>query len=60
MDPLVFLLYKIGLPFFLIALILKFHHFKSGLIRILLIVASILYSFILCIHGYWAYILLTK
>ncbi|WP_428845887.1 hypothetical protein [Guptibacillus hwajinpoensis] len=39
-------MYKIGLPLFLIALLLKIHHFKSGLIRVLLIVASTLYSFI--------------
>ncbi|WP_369290140.1 DUF5658 family protein [Anaerobacillus sp. 1_MG-2023] len=60
MDPLVFLMYKIGLSIFLIVLLLKFHHLKSVLIRILLIVASTIYSFILCIHGYWVYILLPK
>ncbi|WP_408962573.1 DUF5658 family protein [Guptibacillus hwajinpoensis] len=60
MDPLVFQMYKIGLSIFLIVLLLKFHHLKSVLIRILLIVASTIYSFILCIHGYWVYILLPK
>ncbi|MFK3960891.1 DUF5658 family protein [Guptibacillus hwajinpoensis] len=60
LDPLVFLMYKIGLSIFLIALLKKYNNLKSGLIRILLIVASTIYSFILCIHGYWVYILLTK
>ncbi|WP_273851717.1 DUF5658 family protein [Guptibacillus spartinae] len=59
-SPLVFLMYKIGLSLLLCGLLLKLKQLKSVFIRWLLIVASVVYSLILCLHGYWVMHLLTN
>ncbi|MGA9288048.1 MAG: DUF5658 family protein [Anaerobacillus sp.] len=57
LHPLAFLLYKIVLSTMLLCLLLQYNRLKSILIRILLGVASVIYTVLLSIHAYWIFIL---
>ncbi len=57
LHPFAFLLYKIVLSSFLLCLLLQYKRLKSVLIRILLSIASLIYTVLLGFHVYWVMIL---
>ncbi|MDP4551593.1 DUF5658 family protein [Alkalihalobacillus macyae] len=56
-HPIAFLSYKTGISLLLLSFLLFNKQIKSVIVRILLSVASIIYTFLLCLHAYWLLLL---
>ncbi|WP_169525267.1 DUF5658 family protein [Pseudalkalibacillus hwajinpoensis] len=56
-HPLAFLSYKTGISLLLLSFLFLHKQIRSVSVRILLSVASIIYTFLLCLHGYWLLLL---